>query len=123
MKRRTDAYVKGMTLAAIGRLRGEHEAPVSRRLARTRREIRGALEQPIRELCHRAQTTYRASSQISATTGKQNSNNGNGKVDPRIIAVALTVAASETGETPALGRSMRRLHDTDPDTARSLGWR
>ena len=33
-----------MTLAAIGRLLDEHEATVSRRLARARREIRRALE-------------------------------------------------------------------------------
>jgi IS30 family transposase len=33
-----------MTLAAIGRLMGEHEATVSRRLARNRRRIREALE-------------------------------------------------------------------------------
>ncbi len=33
-------YVEGMTLAEIGRLVGEHEATVSRKLERTRREIR-----------------------------------------------------------------------------------
>lgn len=37
-------YTRGMTLAAIGRLLGEHEATASRRLARSRRDLRGALE-------------------------------------------------------------------------------
>ena len=37
-------YVQSMTLAAIGQLLGEHEATVSRRLARNRRNIRKALE-------------------------------------------------------------------------------
>ena len=40
-------HTQGMTLAAIGRLLGEHEATVSRRLARARREIRGALERAL----------------------------------------------------------------------------
>ena len=38
-----------MTLAQIGRLTGEHEATVSRHLARTRREIRAAVERALRE--------------------------------------------------------------------------
>lgn len=37
-------YLQSMTLAAIGRLLGEHEATVSRRLARNRRNIRERLE-------------------------------------------------------------------------------
>ncbi|MEO2196852.1 MAG: hypothetical protein ABGY72_12280, partial [bacterium] len=37
-------YLQGMTLAAIGRLLGEHEATASRGLARSRRTIRAALE-------------------------------------------------------------------------------
>ena len=42
-------HTQGMTLAAIGRLLGEHEATVSRRLARARRKIRGALERALAE--------------------------------------------------------------------------
>ena len=42
-------HTQGMTLATIGRLLGEHEATVSRRLARARREIRGALERALAE--------------------------------------------------------------------------
>lgn len=37
-------YIQRMTLAAIGRLVGEHEATISRRLARNRRRIRKGLE-------------------------------------------------------------------------------
>jgi RNA polymerase sigma-70 factor len=37
-------YLQDMTLAAIGRLTGEHEATVSRQLARTRRDLRTAIE-------------------------------------------------------------------------------
>jgi RNA polymerase sigma-70 factor (ECF subfamily) len=42
-------YVVEMTLAEIGRLTGEHEATVSRHLARTRRALRSAVEQDLRE--------------------------------------------------------------------------
>jgi RNA polymerase sigma factor (sigma-70 family) len=42
-------YLQGMTLAAIGRLLGEHEATVSRRLAHNRRNIRGALEAALKK--------------------------------------------------------------------------
>jgi len=41
-------YVEGMTLAEIGRLVGEHEATVSRKLERTRREIRKDVEGALR---------------------------------------------------------------------------
>ena len=42
-------YAQEMTLAQIGRLTGEHEATVSRHLARTRRDIRQAVERALRE--------------------------------------------------------------------------
>jgi len=41
-------YAQDLKLAAIGRLLGEHEATVSRHLARTRREIRAAVEERLR---------------------------------------------------------------------------
>jgi RNA polymerase sigma-70 factor, ECF subfamily len=41
-------YAQEMTLARIGRLTGEHEATVSRHLARTRRGVREAVEQRLR---------------------------------------------------------------------------
>jgi RNA polymerase sigma-70 factor (ECF subfamily) len=42
-------YVEGATLAEIGRLVGEHEATVSRKLERTRREIRKRVEEALRQ--------------------------------------------------------------------------
>ncbi len=41
-------YTNGMTLAETGKLLGEHEATVSRQLARTRRTIRERVEQHLR---------------------------------------------------------------------------
>jgi RNA polymerase sigma factor (sigma-70 family) len=41
-------YAQDMTLAAIGRMLGEHEATVSRQLSRTRKEIRLATEARLR---------------------------------------------------------------------------
>ena len=42
-------YLQELTLAEIGRLTGEHEATVSRQLARTRRAVRDAVERDLRE--------------------------------------------------------------------------
>jgi RNA polymerase sigma-70 factor (ECF subfamily) len=42
-------YAEDLTLAAIGRLLGEHEATVSRHLSRTRREVRAGVERRLRE--------------------------------------------------------------------------
>ena len=41
-------YAQGLTLAQIGKLTREHEATVSRQLARTRREIRDSVERRLR---------------------------------------------------------------------------
>lgn len=42
-------YVQDLTLAQIGRLLGEHEATVSRKLDRTRAHLRGQIERTLRE--------------------------------------------------------------------------
>lgn len=42
-------YAVEMTLAQIGRITGEHEATVSRHLSRTRRDLRSAVEQDLRD--------------------------------------------------------------------------
>ena len=42
-------YAEQLTLAAIGRITGEHEATVSRQLARTRRAIRDEVERRLRD--------------------------------------------------------------------------
>jgi RNA polymerase sigma-70 factor, ECF subfamily len=45
-------YVQGLTLAQVGRLTNEHEATVSRQLARTRRALREDIEQQLRNETH-----------------------------------------------------------------------
>jgi RNA polymerase sigma factor (sigma-70 family) len=45
-------YVAALTLAQIGRITGEHEATVSRQLARTRRDVRTAAEGWLRDHGH-----------------------------------------------------------------------
>jgi RNA polymerase sigma-70 factor len=42
-------YAHGLTLAEIARMAGEHEATVSRKLGRTRRSLRDAIERTLRE--------------------------------------------------------------------------
>lgn len=42
-------YVNGLTLAQIGKLLGEHEATVSRKLDRTRRNVRRSVEASLRQ--------------------------------------------------------------------------
>jgi RNA polymerase sigma-70 factor len=42
-------YAHDLTLAEIARMGGEHEATVSRKLARTRRRVRDAIERTLRE--------------------------------------------------------------------------
>ena len=42
-------YADGLTLAETGRILGEHEATVSRQLAKTRKALRAAVEQSLRE--------------------------------------------------------------------------
>ena len=42
-------YAQRMKLAAIGRMRREHEATVSRHLTRVRREIRAGIERSLRD--------------------------------------------------------------------------
>jgi Sigma-70, region 4 len=45
-------YLGELTLAQIGRLTGEHEATVSRHLARTRRQLRERATRELREQSH-----------------------------------------------------------------------
>jgi DNA-directed RNA polymerase specialized sigma24 family protein len=44
-------YVQGLTLAQIGRLTGEHEATVSRKLDRTRHELRQHVDRALETEC------------------------------------------------------------------------
>jgi RNA polymerase sigma factor (sigma-70 family) len=50
-------YSQELTLAAIGRMLGEHEGTVSRHLTRTRREMREAVEEHLRRDCGFDRTT------------------------------------------------------------------
>ena len=45
-------YAAGLTLAQIGRITGEHEATVSRRLSKSRRDLRDAVVRHLRDEAH-----------------------------------------------------------------------
>ena len=45
-------YLQHLTLAQIGRLMGEHEATVSRKLDRIRRDLRSSVERLLRDTHH-----------------------------------------------------------------------
>lgn len=64
-------HVSGLTLAHVGRITGEHEATVSRQLARTRRELRLSAERWLRE---------------------------EGRLDPPRVARAFELALADPGE-------------------------
>jgi RNA polymerase sigma-70 factor (ECF subfamily) len=53
-------YLQRLTLAQIGRLTGEHEATVSRRLDRIRRDLRSGVERLLRETHHLGDGQIRA---------------------------------------------------------------
>ena len=53
-------YLQRLTLAQIGRMTGEHEATVSRRLDRIRRDLRSAVERLLRETHHLGDAQVRA---------------------------------------------------------------
>jgi RNA polymerase sigma factor (sigma-70 family) len=53
-------YLQRLTLAQIGRLTGEHEATVSRRLDRIRRDLRSAVERLLRDTHHLGDAQIRA---------------------------------------------------------------
>ena len=45
-------YEQDLTLAQVGRLTGEHEATVSRQIAKARKGLRSAVEQQLRATAH-----------------------------------------------------------------------
>ena len=53
-------YLQRLTLAQIGRMTGEHEATVSRRLDRIRRDLRSAVERLLRDTHHLSDEQVRA---------------------------------------------------------------
>ncbi len=81
-------YLQRLTLAQIGRLAGEHEATVSRRLDRIRRDLRSAVERLLRETHHLGDAQVRAcldaalddvGLNLDAVLGGEGGKAGNGK--------------------------------------------
>ncbi len=84
-------YLQRLTLAQIGRLTGEHEATVSRRLDRIRRDLRSAVERSLRETHRLGDTQVRAcldaalvdvGLNLDAVLGGDGGKAGNGKNGP-----------------------------------------
>jgi RNA polymerase sigma-70 factor (ECF subfamily) len=81
-------YLQRLTLAQIGRMTGEHEATVSRRLDRIRRDLRSAVERLLRETHHLGDAQVRAcldaalddvGLNLDAVLGGEGGKAGNGK--------------------------------------------
>ena len=62
-------YAQGLKLAEIGRLLGEHEATASRQLARTRRTLREAIEQQLKDRGVRAEEMAECFESVTADAG------------------------------------------------------
>jgi hypothetical protein len=86
-------------------------------------EVRGLIERPVHELCHRADALYRSDSAERTSRRKRND-----EVQPRRdidlsdAAATLAAAALDAGEHRAFMRIMERVKDLDPGLAVSLGW-
>ena len=80
-------------------------------------QLREKLQAPVEELVRAAQASYRNHDSVSPTTAPPDHSPppiGTGK--------ALTRVAKSLGETKALDRIIRRLTETNPRLAKSLGW-
>jgi RNA polymerase sigma-70 factor (ECF subfamily) len=86
-------YLQRLTLAQIGRMTGEHEATVSRRLERIRRDLRTAVERLLRETRHLSDTQVRAC------------------LDAAVDDVGLDLAAVLAGEGASAGDSKESRDD------------
>jgi histidine kinase/DNA gyrase B/HSP90-like ATPase len=85
-------------------------------------QLRKLLEEPVHEVCHRADAVYR-----SEATGDGPSRPAEPGVQRRgealrEVALALSFAATEVGEFATLERIMRRLQKRDARLAREMGW-
>jgi hypothetical protein len=85
-------------------------------------QLRKQLEEPVHELCQRADAAYRAESPLHALERPKDVAIQRAGVTPRSVALALSVAASEVGEFKAFERIMGRVRRTDPSLAREMGW-
>lgn len=91
-------YAQEMTLAQIGRLTGEHEATVSRQLARTRRDIRSAVETHLRSENHFTEPEItEAFASITADAGPMDLNDWLDPAEDRKKSVA--VRSSKEGQS------------------------
>jgi hypothetical protein len=85
-------------------------------------EVRSLVEQPIHELCRKADAVYRR--EQTKRTRRASDRDG---LSPRTvpagdIGASVIAAALDVGEHAALARIMDSLRSTAPDVADSLGW-
>jgi RNA polymerase sigma factor (sigma-70 family) len=85
-------YVQDLTLAETGRILAEHEATVSRQLARSRRTLRESVEQDLRE---RARLSETAIAECFACV----------TADPGPLDLRQVFGVAADGKEPAAGRS------------------
>lgn len=86
-------------------------------------EVRGLLERPVHELCHRADAIYRTDSaqRATAATDKADRSERRG-TDLSAAAATLTAAALDAGEHQAFMRIMKKVRLLDRKLADDLGW-
>ena len=102
-------YAQEMTLAEIGKLTREHEATVSRQLARTRRDIRASVERRLREEHHFADREIAES--FAAVLDDAGSLDlatllGRSRTDPSAVAQAKAEALAEVRKKAGSDRSI-----------------
>lgn len=86
-------------------------------------EVRTLLEQPLHELCHRADSVYRRDAHHgSAKSPTKSPSREVGVGSASDIGTALMSAALDAGEHQALIRIMDTLRSVAPDLADGLGW-
>ena len=87
-------------------------------------EVRGVLERPIHDLCHRADAVYRRESMAEGRRRQPTEADANvsATVDLSEVGTALVAAALDAGEHAAFTRIMDRLRGLTPTIADDLGW-
>lgn len=87
-------------------------------------EIRSMLEQPVNELCRKADEVYRRSGfnakDSKSKEGGSPANNNSGLTDR--TGLLLRSSALEIGEYESLQRIMSKVRERDPSVASVLGW-
>jgi len=95
---------------------------VSKMKASIPAEVRGLIERPIQELCHRADAKYRRDGHRSKRTGLKTSEVAPSPKYINDLGPALVTAAINTGHYKALENIMASLKKSHPEIAKSLGW-